>query len=172
MKLKPLPSQERIRELLDYDSDTGVFTWLPRSPAKAWKISLDWTQAGSRGPKGIIICVDRVLYSAHRLAWVYVYGDVLDTETHIDHKNCDCYDNRIENLRPATHGQNASNSRGWRKKALPKGVSLMARGKPYRARIGIDGKVVWLGVFDTPEEAHAAYVSAASVAKGEFARAR
>jgi hypothetical protein len=173
MKLKPLPPQSRIKGALNYNPDTGVFIWRWRSDMTLnWNSKWSGRVAGTKGPKGIVICLDWVGYHAHRLAWVYIHGNSLDEKTHVDHRNCNCHDNRIKNLRRATHGQNASNSRGWRKKKLPKGVSTQSRGQSsYRARIGVDGDVIHLGTFKTPEQAHAAYVAAARKAKGEFARA-
>jgi HNH endonuclease len=173
MKLKPLPPQSRIVTALDYNPDTGVFVWRWRPDMTLnWNSKWSGRVAGTRGPRGIVIFLDWKPYHAHRLAWVYVNGDGLDTKTLIDHKNCNCFDNSYKNLRPATHGQNGSNSRGWRKKKLPKGVSTQSRGKPgFRSRIGVDGAVIHLGTFRTPEEAHAAYVAAAQKAKGQFARA-
>lgn len=155
-----------------YDVETGDLYWRVRTDATAnWNSKWAGRKAGTPCQKGTVIYVDWVPYYAHRLVWVYVNGDGLDVETQVDHKNCDCFDNRIQNLRLATHGQNASNSRLRKGKELPKGVSIQSRGNGYRARIGIDGKVVNLGTFATPEEAHAAYCAAAKSAKGEFARA-
>lgn len=86
----------------------------------------------------------------------------------LDHKNGDGLDNRRENIRSATSsqnigntGRNSSNTSGY------KGVSwLKSRGK-WVAKIG---QTRHLGYFDTPEEAHAAYVVAAKARHGEFAR--
>jgi hypothetical protein len=171
MKFRHLPSQSRIKELLEYEELSGVFVWKERIGSTSWKKSLTGTVAGSRGAKGIVIFVDGRGFYAHRLAWVYVHGDTLVAQQ-VDHKDCDCFNNRISNLRLASHGQNASNSRQRKGKALPKGVSTQTVGAKYRARIGVDGQVINLGTFVTPEDAHAAYVRAAISAKGEFARPR
>lgn len=171
MKFKVLPTQEILRAALDYNSRTGIFVWKHRiDQSAAWNAKFAGKVAGTRCAKGICIYVNGSPYLAHRLAWVYVHGAV-PTNAIIDHKNCDQYFNAIRNLRPATHGQNGTNSRGWRKKSLPKGVSIQPHGTGYRSRIGIDGRVAYLGTFDTPEAAHKAYVIAAKAAKGEFARA-
>lgn len=124
--------------------------------------------AGCLRPNGYrTIAVDREVNLAHRLAWLLVYGEWPDGD--LDHINGERDDNRIVNLRLATRAQNnmnarrpCSNTSGY------KGASF-CRGK-WDARIGIDGKDVYLGSFDTPEEAHAAYANAASKVFGEFAR--
>jgi len=87
----------------------------------------------------------------------------------IDHKNGNGLDNRKENLRIATYSQNSYNSR--RRKNSPtefKGVSLF-RGKKWTAKIGIEGRRVYLGIFDNIEMAALAYDQAAKVYHGEFA---
>jgi negative regulator of sigma E activity len=89
----------------------------------------------------------------------------------IDHISCDGLDNRRGNLREATPSQNACNRR-WRPRELPKGVVLLPspKDRPYRASIKLQQKVYVLGFFKTPEEAHQAYVAAAPLYHGEFAR--
>ncbi len=89
----------------------------------------------------------------------------------IDHLNNNPFDNRMENLRIATHAENCSNARKWQKKQLPKGVSKQTISNRYRARLQVGKKVVYIGTFDTPELAHAAYTEAAQKYHGEFARA-
>lgn len=172
MRLKKLPAQKLLHAIMDYDPESGIFRWKFRIDYPAiWNRKCAGKIAGTPSGKGTVIFVNDEPFYAHRLAWVYVNGDTLDTETQVDHRNCDCFDNRISNLRKARHGQNGSNSRGWRKKKLPKGVSTQTSGG-YRARIGVDGKVIHIGTYGTIAEAHAAYCAAAVKAKGEFARAR
>lgn len=87
----------------------------------------------------------------------------------LDHINGNGLDNRRANLRAATHEQNTHNSR------MPstntsgyKGVSKCAGG--WRAMIRINKRNVWLGVFETPEAAHACYCAKAKETRGAFAR--
>jgi len=98
-----------------------------------------------------------------------------DRPREVDHINTNKTDDRWSNLRPATHSQNGGNSlRHKRKKRnLPKGVHLhigKKRSKPYVAFITVNGQRFYLGYFDTPEQAHAAYCAAARKHFGEFAR--
>lgn len=90
----------------------------------------------------------------------------------VDHINGDGLDNRRCNLRLAKHAENmrnrrmpASNTSGF------KGVSWHTRSRKWKAQICIGGRPTSLGLFTTPEAAHAAYVEAAVAFYGEFARA-
>lgn len=88
-----------------------------------------------------------------------------------DHRNMNTLDNRRANLRVATYSQNRCNTpaRADNKVGL-KGVSLVRHSGRWRAVIGVDGRQMHLGVFDSPEEAARAYDAAASRLYGEFAR--
>lgn len=157
---------ERLRELLSYDAATGLFTWravrkrcTPGKPAGCV----------ARGPGYRVIRVDGVLYGAHRLAWLYVYGVL--PENHIDHINGDPTDNRVHNLREATSGENQQNLRKAKgARDLPLGVSPH-KGR-WSARITLNRKQWHIGVFDSPEEAHRAYLRAKRSAHpfGEIAK--
>ena len=162
---RPRVTHERLRELLDYDPETGVFTW------KANRIRVrPGERAGRVLPDGYIaIGVDGRRYQAHRLAWLYMTGKW--PEGMIDHINLDRQDNRWENLRLATNIQNQANTalRSNNTSGF-KGVSWHRLEKKWTANIRRAGKKVWLGYYDTPESAHEAYVMAASDHHGEFAR--
>jgi hypothetical protein len=84
----------------------------------------------------------------------------------VDHANGNGLDNARANLRPATHQQNAANSRV---KGRFKGVFPGRRGKRFRAQIRVSGKSIHLGTFDTEEQAFEAYKAAAQRHFGEFA---
>jgi hypothetical protein len=152
---------ERLRELLDYNPETGIFTWkiLPRRKA------IDGF-AGSRSGRYIYIGIDREHYLAHRLAWFYIYGEWPDKD--LDHIDRDTHNNRLTNLRPATMSDNLCNSK------LRKDNSTGFRGifrhrSKFAAQVRKDGVRLCLGTFDTAEEAHAAYCEAARKLHGEFA---
>jgi hypothetical protein len=103
--------QADLKQILDYDQNTGVFRWATRKCQRKRAGEI----AGSVSNKGyVMIGIDYKKYSAHRLAWLYVHGDWPAGE--IDHINRDRTDNRISNLRVATRRQQIENSErpmGW-----------------------------------------------------------
>lgn len=159
-------TQSQLKEILHYDPETGQFTWrvATRGRIKAGGI------AGSNNGSGYIrITVDNNQYFAHRLAWFWMTGSW--PIGNIDHRDRDRANNAWGNLREATQSQNMANTTTQRTNSLGlKGVYLVSPGR-YRAQIRVQGKNHNLGRFDTPEEAHAAYVTAAKKYHGEFARA-
>lgn len=157
---------ERLRELLHYEPETGIFRGRVTSGGR-----LAGDVAGYCSHSGYVeIRVDRRPYYAHRLAWLYVYG--IWPSGGIDHRNQIKHDNRIDNLREATGSQNGANT-GKRIDNTSgfKGVSWSKQSRRWQAHIRSHGRSKYLGLFDTPEEAHAAYVEAAHCLHGEFARA-
>ncbi len=157
---------ERLREVLAYDPDTGVFTWrVARGRQSAGAV------AGSLNGSGyLLIRIDRRSYPAHRLAFVYMTGAWPENE--IDHMNLDRADNRFENLREATHSQNMANGRRRSNNTSGlKGAHWRKRNRRWQAQIRVAGRKKHLGYFDTPEEANAAYREAATQHFGKFARA-
>lgn len=154
-----------VRRLLRYEPDTGTFFWrIDTNKISAGNI------AGCRQSRGYWqIRINRRLYMAHRLAWLYVTGEW--PKANIDHINGDRSDNRFVNLRIATNSQNAWNSRRRINNACGyKGVHYKKRLNKFVAQINVHGRVYHLGVFETPEGAHAAYCKAAKEHFGEFAR--
>ena len=164
---KSFLTAERLRELLRYDPDTGVFirlvTTAPNAPAGG--------VAGyvSKQIGYVLIGIDREDYLGHRLAWLYMTGEW--PQVRLDHRDGNRANNAWINLRLSTQSQNVANSR--RRKASAsgfKGVSFCKFTGRWRAVIKQDYKFRCLGRFDTPEAAHAAYCEAARMAFGEFAR--
>jgi hypothetical protein len=160
-------TQARLKELLHYDPETGVFTWrVPPSGRVA---------AGERAgfvheQKYRCIRISGRKYREHRLAWLYVNGRWPPNQ--IDHRDGNILNNRIDNLREASSSQNRANSRiSVKNTSGYKGVSWdVSKGK-WSARIGVAGKQIHLGRYHCPEKAHAAYCTAAERYFGEFARA-
>jgi hypothetical protein len=158
---------ERLRELMDYDPETGVFTRRVHAGARGRGRAGD--VAGSVDDKGYIrIVVDGRRRLAHRLAWLYVTGEWPAEQ--IDHISGVRDDNRMCNLREATHAENCRNAKRRSGRTGFKGV--VPRGNRYIARIKKGGRCIHLGTFETPEAAHAAYRLGAVEHYGEFAPAR
>lgn len=160
-------TQQRLKELLYYDPETGIFTRLVgRSGPRARAGDV----AGCDNGKGYIrIYVDGKPYKAHRLAWFYMHGEWPEE---IDHRNGERADNRLSNLRPVTRQQNNLNQSIYRSNTSGlKGVSFYKATGKWKAQIQVNGRKIGLGYYQTKEQAHQAYVAAARELHGEFARA-
>ena len=142
-------TQARLKELLSYDPATGVFVWIKARARQVLVGSVAGT-VGERGYRRIIIKGKN--YRAHRLAWLYVYGEWPDSE--LDHINRDKLDNRISNLRIVTRSENLQNT-DIRKNNTSgtKGVWLNKIRQKWVASVTINNKYKHLGHFDTIEEA-------------------
>lgn len=156
---------EYVRSILSYEPETGNFIWLvgrDNNPPKIGDI------AGHRNTRGYInIKILGKQYMGHRLAWFYTHSEWPNGQ--VDHINGNPSDNRILNLRIATPAQNRANAKLSRNNKIGlKGVSRSK--KKWIAMIYRDYKPIILGRFDTPQEAHRAYVAAAHELHGEFAR--
>lgn len=149
---------ERLKELLEYSEITGVFFWRVFRGGRT-KAGM---KAGSIDSSGHVqIKVDGMTYQAHRLAWLYVTGKIPDS--HIDHINGVCADNRFSNIRQASHAQNMQNmtkAHSNNKSCGLLGVTWNKRDQRWRAQIRVCGKKRWIGAFSTPEDAHYAYINA------------
>jgi hypothetical protein len=157
---------ERLRQVLDYDPDTGIFKWKVATAHR----TLVGEEAGSINKNGYrMICVDAFRYRSHRLAWLYVHGSW--PSEFVDHRNGNKLDNRIENLREADKRQNAQNSRRPSNNTSGfKGVTYDRARDKWIAQIKTSSGHRSIGRFETAEEAGAAYALAAEKAFGEFAR--
>jgi hypothetical protein len=146
-----------IKATLDYDPDSGVFTW---KTSKGFRVK--GNKAGTTCRRGYIsIGIGGKIYKAHRLAWFFVHG--VWPSGQIDHIDRDKSNNRIANLRDVEQSVNQENRGGPRtdNKLGTLGVSTWHDGRPgFRAQIKVRGKVRYIGTFDTSEEAHAAYIEA------------
>lgn len=157
MKSKPLPSQERLKELLNYDPDTGVFTW----KTAVSNINVG-DVAGHIKPHGYRhLGIDGNYYLAHRLAWVYMTGDDPGSLT-VDHRNRVRSDNWFSNLRLATQQDQLRNKSA-------KGIHYSKRDRSWTAHIKLDGKKLHLGSFQCPWQAYDAYWTARKQYFGAFA---
>lgn len=158
---------KRLKELLNYDPETGVFRWRLSRGGKALK----GTVAGTLDKDGYTtIHIGGRRYRAGRLAFFYVNGKWPSAD--VDHEDTDRSNDIFVNLRPATRSQNHANRRVVR--CGLKGTYQITRPSGYIgyvAQIRNQGKHTYLGVFSTEQAAHDVYVAAAVRLNGEFARA-
>lgn len=158
---------EELKAVLDYNPLTGLF---------AWKIApqgrIVGQVAGSKTERGYYrLCVDGVRYKAHRVAIAFVEGK-WPTEL-VDHKDRNNGDNRYSEIRHANSCQNQANATIRKDNTSGyKGVSFHKKTKKWSARITVNKMRIQLGLFNTPEEAHAAYITVANKRHKEFARAK
>jgi hypothetical protein len=144
----PKLTAERVRELLSYDPDTGVFLWI-----KARRAVTVGAVAGSSYGNGYLrIKINDRAHLSHRLAWLYAHGEWPAAQ--IDHINGIRSDNRLVNLREATPGENQQNVASTRSTPSRRlGVTWDKRARKWRARIKINRKETHLGLFETIEGA-------------------
>jgi len=158
---KPPLTASRLRKIVSYDPETGLF------------IRLSGRHAGPTGmlrADGYVnVGIDGKMYRAHRLAWLYMTGSWPSGV--IDHVDLSRDNNRWSNLREANMTQNRANTRARSDNACGlKGVSWDADASRWRAQIQMRGKKISLGRYSTPEDAHAAYGEAAEKYFKAFAR--
>jgi hypothetical protein len=142
-------TRERVLELLAYDKETGEFTWKPRKAGH------------THGVSGYVeITIDGIQVKAHRLAWLVTHGEW--PTGMLDHINGDPSDNRLKNLRAADARINAENRRSARAGSKSKllGAQWHKQRAKWQAAITVHKRKIYLGIFDTQEEAHEAFVSA------------
>lgn len=149
-------TQERLVEMFEYESKTGMLR--RRDPKRK---PYPWRKIGTKG-QYLATTIDGRTYYLHRLVWVYHKGT---TPKMIDHINRDTSDNRIENLRECTNAQNQYNSR--RKANNRSGRKGVVRhdncpGKPWQAKIVVNGKVISLGYYENIDDAAKAYARASA----------
>lgn len=165
-------TQKQLKKLLRYNPKTGKFRSLKtltqgrKTPCIAGQILL-----GSKNKHGrqiyLRLHINGQEYYAHRLAWLYVYGQFPRL---LDHKNHDGLDNRINNLRLATVAQNYINAKK-RVTNTSQFKGVWKHGGQFCAETSYNGKKVYIGLFDDPKTAHAAYLKTITKLYGEFAHA-
>ncbi|MGO4744001.1 HNH endonuclease signature motif containing protein [Serratia quinivorans] len=155
---------EKLKELLNYNPVTGIFTWKQNRRGKARSGDV----AGSVNDLGYLkISVIGKNYAAHRLAWLYVYGKW--PSKFIDHIDRNKLNNSIDNLREATRYENGANV-GIKSHNTSGfiGVSYNAQWRKWFAQIIHKGNKTFLGYYKTPELASEAYQKAAKEKFGEY----
>lgn len=154
----PALTAARLRELLHYDPETGVFT---RRVRTSTRIKAGDVAGWANGKGYLLISVDGRDHYAHRLAWLYTHGAWPTNE--IDHRNTVRNDNRIANLRDVSGAVNSQNQRrapAHNKSCGLLGVTWNKQIRKWHAQIQVDGKKRSIGYFATAELAHSAYLAA------------
>ena len=137
-----------------YYPDTGEFVWR-RGSRKGLRAGT----APTRTRQYRRVCIERVEYLEHVLAWFYMTGAWPQGE--IDHRDRDPSNNRLDNLRDVSPLTNALNKGRYRNNTSGfKGVTYCARNGRWSAKIKRSRKQYWLGYHNTPEQAHQAYLAA------------
>lgn len=184
---KPTPSQEYLKELFEYNPDTGILTWKCR-PINHFRNEHGQRCFNAKYPGKEAGCLSRAgrtdryyknvslkhgngnHFGAHRLIWALVHGDT-DCAKDVEHANGIGTDNRLSNLRLATRRQNTCNNKTRRGTSLRlRGVGLHKASGLYYAKIRIEGRQTSLGYFKSKGLAAVARAKAAIRYHGEFAR--
>jgi hypothetical protein len=172
---KKLPDRDYLHSVFVYQDGRLYWRSRPLTHFKSgrscsmWNAKFAGTRAGRQMPTSPYrqVMVDGLRFLEHRLI-AQMHG--LDTSSEIDHIDGDGLNNRIENLRAATHSENMRNTTGWAKKQSRVGVHQKPNGR-WTAYIRRDGKHCHLGTFASQPEAVTAREAAEREVYGEFARA-
>jgi len=154
-------TQETLKDLLHYNPGTGIFTWLKRdlscfnsaAHGKTWNTRWAGKPAGAPSKHGYIgIAIFYKHYWAHRLAWIYMYGEF--PQKGIDHINHSRSDNRIINLRSANQIENSRNQKlSLANRSGVTGVHWHKSANKWVAQITVNSKPVYLGLFTDKNDA-------------------
>lgn len=166
--MKKLPAIAVLHALFRYDAETGFIYWRRRDDMpNNWNARYAGKPAGTLDSSGYLhIRYDGKFWQAHRIAWALATGED-PYPLLIDHRNRLRTDNRLRNLRKATQSLNHVNSRvrgKW-------GKGVYRKGNRFIAQTKVNGAVCYIGSYQTPEEAHAAYLRAVNDNFGEGAYA-
>lgn len=170
-------TQEIVRELLDYDPDTGILTWKERDVkwfsasgkntalgnSVRWNSRYSGIQIKTMDSKGYLyVRVFKKHYLAHRIVWLWENGCI---PNQIDHINGNKTDNRYINLRNIDNQENSKNRAiGINNKSGVIGIGFHKVSNKWRAEIMNNKKYVYLGLFETKEEA----INARKIAESSF----
>ena len=160
-------TQEELKGILEYNPDNGVFTW--KVAQKYGKRKVGDIAGHLNADRYWHIIYKKKVYKAHRLAWLYTYGEF--PEDMLDHIDGDKSNNRLINLRGCSRSENQKNQKLAKNNTSGfKGVYQDKKSGKWRAVAMLNGKNKHLGVFLTPEEAYSTYNAFAKVNHGEFYR--
>jgi hypothetical protein len=151
--MKPIVTQERLKEVLSYDPATGIFRWKKSLSNKRAVGEI----AGVVSKRGcIVIGVDTKQYKAHRLAFLYVRGEWPANK--VDHRDGDPTNNAWENLRDVTQRVNTQNFQKARVNSKTGFLGVSPANNGFKAQVTINGKTKNLGIYKTPQEAYEVYL--------------
>jgi HNH endonuclease len=157
---------ERLRECLNYDPATGVFTYRIKRRGVPFGVG-DKAGCVSSSTGHVVIRIDGELHMAHRLAWLHVHGRWPIDE--IDHIDLNGANNAMANLREASHQENLCNqSKSRRNTSGYKWVTWQANA--WLAQVSYKGKNHYIGRFSDPAEAHEEAKKLAAKLHGKFYR--
>jgi hypothetical protein len=149
-------TQERLKECVNYDPETGIFTLKMHRHGTTRNVG---DVLGSLTKAGYLeTCVDQCRMTLHQMAFLYMTGSI--PSGHIDHKNRDKADNRWSNLRAVTCAENQQNIIAPRKDNTIGFRGVYRYGNKFRAKINLNGKQIHLGTFINLQDAANAYIAA------------
>ena len=160
-KRKRIVTQGQLKELVRYNPRDGVMLWRKRSidtiyeirVRNAWNTKLAGKEVGQVAADGYRMCkVLSVKYRVHRLIWLYVHGEWPDE---VDHVNGVRDDNRLANLRNVSMLENRRN-RKLNRNSITGVLGVNISYDKYTACIRVGGHSIYLGTFNTIEEAASA----------------
>lgn len=171
MAIRKLPAVEYLRQVLDYNAETGDLIWKKREAGpEKWNTRFAGKKAGHvRADGREVVAINGILYYSYRIIWAINHG--YDCELQIDHKDLNKQNNLLSNLRKATHVQNNAN-KSIRKDNVSgsKGVCFVEKRQAFLAQLVVNKKRVLNKYFRTKEDAEKAYLIATELFLGEFAR--
>lgn len=166
-------SIEFLNECFECDGETGILRWKNRPRHhfnsdrghRCFNTKFAGKTTGSLRPDGYLdVFLSGKLYLAHRIVFAMMNGFWPET---IDHINGAKSDNRPANLRACSAIDNMANQ-GARRRL--KGAYWHVRTGKWQSSICRNYKQIFLGFFNTEEEAHQAYCIASIKLAGDFSK--